>query len=308
MKDMPRSLSCLSHPGLCKSSPSSTAVFRLMPVEDRIQQNRNFPAKMRSPLNIKIHSLPDTIHLIDKVVDQFVEWLAAYQGKTSCHEAGSETKPITIGLSGGRLVGSLFSVLSTRLNRELSNRSELREVLDRCHFFGADERAVAPDHPESNYRLALECLFEATGIKSSNIHRIHGEIGMEKAASQAEAEYRSLFSSTNNEGMIPPMDLVFLGMGEDGHFASIFPGNTEIGGALRHECFYPVIGPKPPPERVTMSLRALLAARHVWVVISGEQKRVTLEAALREDSQLPIATLIQRRPLTTCYLDFPVTH
>lgn len=124
-------------------------------------------------------------------------------------------------------------------------------------LFG-DERCVPPDDPESNYRMCLEVLLSK--VHPASVHRMAGELGPDEAAAAYDAVVRSL----------PGLDLVLLGVGPDGHTASLFPGNP----ALRASGL--VVGvrdaPKPPPERVSLTLEALRSARRVVVLATGADK------------------------------------
>jgi 6-phosphogluconolactonase len=124
-------------------------------------------------------------------------------------------------------------------------------------LFG-DERCVPPDDPESNYRMARETLL--SWIAPASVHRMPGELGPDEAA----AQYESVVST------LAPLDVVLLGVGEDGHTASLFPGNLALEATSR------VTGvraaPKPPPERVSLTLRTLRSARLVLVLATGAGK------------------------------------
>jgi 6-phosphogluconolactonase len=133
-------------------------------------------------------------------------------------------------------------------------------------LFG-DERCVPPDDPESNYWMAHETLLER--VHPGTVHRMPGELGAEAAAELYDGVVRA--SS--------PLDLVLLGIGPDGHTASLFPGNP----ALRATgCAVAVHdAPKPPPDRVSLTLEALRAARRVVVIVTGADKAEALRLAQR---------------------------
>ena len=135
-------------------------------------------------------------------------------------------------------------------------------------LFG-DERCVPPDDPESNYWMAHEALLER--VHPGTVHRMPGELGAEAAAERYDAVVRAA----------SPLDLVLLGMGQDGHTASLFPGNPALrapGGAVA------VHGaPKPPPDRVSLTLEALRSARRVVLVVTGADKAEGLRGARRGD-------------------------
>jgi len=133
-------------------------------------------------------------------------------------------------------------------------------------FFG-DERALPPDDPESNYRLAADTLFAARPDALARVRRMPADAGDAEAAAR---EYGRLLPE--------PLDVLLLGMGEDGHTASLFPGSSAL--AERLAPVVAVIGPKPPARRMTITPRVIEAARDVLVLVAGSAKAVTLARAL----------------------------
>lgn len=135
-------------------------------------------------------------------------------------------------------------------------------------FFG-DERCVPAEHSDSNYRMAKAALFDRITIPSERIHRMQGELADRDAAARAyEAELPSR------------LDLVVLGIGEDAHTASLFPGSPAL--LEDRRLVLPVIGPKPPPERLTLTPPALSAARLCLVLGSGAGKAEPVRRALKD--------------------------
>lgn len=133
-------------------------------------------------------------------------------------------------------------------------------------FFG-DERCVPADHPDSNYRMAKAALLDRVSIPSAQVHRMQGEsLDRDAAARAYEAE------------LPERLDVVVLGIGEDGHTASLFPGAAALGESVRR--VLPVIGPKPPPERLTLTPPALGAARVSIMLASGAGKAEAVRRAL----------------------------
>ena len=135
-------------------------------------------------------------------------------------------------------------------------------------LFG-DERCVLPDHPDSNYRMAREALLDQ--VAPASVHRIPGELGPDEGA----AEYSRIVAQ------LAPLDLVILGVGEDGHTASLFPGDAALnakGWAVGVRS-----SPKPPPERVTLTLPALRGARRVIVLATGAGKAQAVAMAKRQE-------------------------
>ena len=100
----------------------------------------------------------------------------------------------------------------------------------------------------------------------------------------------------------PVLDLVFLGMGEDGHVASLFPNDTEA--FENHAVYRAVTGPKLPPRRITLGYPALIEARAVWVLASGEGKADILRASLTDDNSTPLARVLSSRTHTEIFTDF----
>ena len=137
---------------------------------------------------------------------------------------------------------------------------------------GGDERAVPPDHPESNYGMARETLLAHVSIPTGNVHRIRGEEGARAAARDYEDVLRAFF------GAAPRLDLGLLGMGADGHAASLFPGGRGLDDPSRW--VVPEVPPAPGVERITLTLRALAAASRVVFLVAGASKAPALARVL----------------------------
>lgn len=200
-----------------------------------------------------------------------------------------------VALSGGRIARPFFTAAVA-----LSRR---RGVLwQHVRFFWADERCVPPEHPESNFRLTRESLLDPLNIPAAQIHRIRGEAPPAVAAAEASRELLRLVRE--RVGGQPVLDLVLLGMGEDGHVASLFPGEANAP-APAGAPYRAVVAPKPPPERVTLDYGPLAAAREVWVLVSGEGKAPALQASLAPQGRTPLARVIRSRPHTVIFTDVP---
>lgn len=133
----------------------------------------------------------------------------------------------------------------------------------RWEFFFGDERCLPPFHPERNSFMVREALLDHLPLEAHQVHEIPAELGPEKGAEK----YESLVRNSR------PFDLVLLGLGEDGHTASLFPGQAHPAERL----VVPVHdAPKPPPERVSLNYGALSAARGVLFLVTGESKRQAL--------------------------------
>lgn len=204
-------------------------------------------------------------------------------------------RPYCVGLSGGRIARRFFTELTT-----ISKRRQT--VLGSLHYFWADERCVPPTDPESNFTIARELLFAPLAIPEEQIHRIRGEAPPEAAASQAEAGLRRI-ARANDHGR-PILDAIFLGMGEDGHVASLFPGEPPE--AMANPAVYrPVVAAKPPPHRITLGYQAIADARQVWVLASGPGKEKALRESLSPLGQTPLARVLQSRAHTFIFTDVP---
>lgn len=138
---------------------------------------------------------------------------------------------------------------------------------DRLHVFFGDERAVPLDHPESNYGAAREALLRHVPIPPGQVHPMAADRADRAGAA---AEYDRLLPAA--------LDLLVLGMGGDGHTASLFPGSPAL--AERARRVVPVVGPKPPPERLTITPAVIGAARSVVFLVTGRDKAAVVERVL----------------------------
>jgi 6-phosphogluconolactonase len=185
---------------------------------------------------------------------------------------------LSILLSGGRTPKGFYS----RVSRE-------RLPWEKIFFFFGDERCATP---QSNYRMAREALFRRARIPRRNIFRIQGELPPALAASEYEKTLRDFFKL--KRGAFPSFDLVLLGLGSDGHTASLFPGAPAL--KERHRLVVPVIEKSAdPPERITVTLPVINHAKNVWFLVTGRKKRDILRKVLKRGSRLP-AGLVRPRP------------
>jgi len=135
-------------------------------------------------------------------------------------------------------------------------------------YFG-DERAVPPTHPDSNFAMAQAALFDRVPLPEANIHRMVAEVPDQDAAARA---YEALLPAS--------ISVMVLGIGEDGHTASLFPGSSALNERTRR--VLPVIGPKPPPQRLSVTAPVIEAARLCIVIASGAGKAEPVRRALQE--------------------------
>ena len=207
-------------------------------------------------------------------------------------QLGASTAPFCVALSGGRIARQFFTVV-TRLAQAGGVNFE------RVHFFWADERCVPPTDSESNFAMARDLLLAPLRIPDGQIHRIRGEAPPDQGAIEAEAELRRFAPIEKGQ---PVLDLVFLGMGEDGHVASLFPG--EPAAVLANPAVYRAVkAAKPPPRRITLGYRGLVMAREVCVLVSGEGKAGALRASLLQAAVTPLGRVLGQRAHTRLYVE-----
>lgn len=227
----------------------------------------------------------DAQSLAVAAASRWLDLLAAHHGERFC-----------VALSGGRIARDLFIAVTEEAKARATN-------LNGVEFFWGDERCVQPEHPESNFRAAAELLLAPLGVRKNQVHRIKSETDADFGAAEAEAELCRITPLDPNGQ--PVLDLIFLGMGEDGHVASLFPGEPDKD-STSTTVYRVVIGPKPPPVRITLGYAAIAAAREVWVMASGAGKEEALRESLKPDGRTPLAHVLRARGHTTIFTDLPV--
>jgi 6-phosphogluconolactonase len=169
----------------------------------------------------------------------------------------AERGSCALGLAGGRTPEPVYGELAA------GSSIDWRKV---SVFFG-DERAVPPDHPDSNYLMVHLALLSRVPIPSGNVHRMEAERADREAAAR---EY---------ERSLPPrLDVLLLGMGADGHTASLFPGSAALD--EHHRLVLPVLSSKPPAKRLTITPPVIEATRKVAVIATGEDKALMVARAI----------------------------
>jgi 6-phosphogluconolactonase len=156
-----------------------------------------------------------------------------------------------------------------------------------AEFWFGDERCVAPDHEHSNFRMATEALLSK--IEARAVHRMPGELGPHDGASAYELEMHAVFG----EGNVPSLDLVLLGLGPDGHCASLFPNNPELDVRDRWVAGVEQPGMAPLVPRITLTLPVLDAGARVVFLVSGEDKAEAVARAFsgRPTPEVPASLL-----------------
>jgi len=197
---------------------------------------------------------------------------AAEEVLRDANNAVKERGRFTFALSGGSTPKALFNLLATNARNALP--------WDRMFFFWGDERHVPPTDPESNYRMANEAMLSKVPIPPANVFRVPAENpDAAAAATDYEKNVRKFFHL--EPGAVPKFDLILLGMGPDGHTASLFPGTTGL-----QEKAHLVIAnwvEKLKTHRLTFTLPVLNAARRVAFLVSGVDKAPALKAVLEDN-------------------------
>ena len=227
-----------------------------------------------------IYVFSDAESLAIAFAEDFASWIQSLP---------PEQTQITVALSGGSTPQRLF--------QRWAENQETGIDWKRIHLFWGDERCVAPEDDESNYGTARRIFLENLKIDPGNIHRIRGEDTPESERDRYETEIQEYLIS--NEHETPMFDLIILGMGEDGHTASIFPHQSQF---LTSERICEIAThPQTGQQRITLTGRVLNAAKRVVFLITGENKADVLGQVINQDgeaSRYPVAHI------TSAAIDF----
>ncbi|HEY1268174.1 MAG TPA: 6-phosphogluconolactonase [Candidatus Binatia bacterium] len=215
-----------------------------------------------------------------------VEWMRA------ADEAIARAGRFAVALSGGNTPRALYTELA-------GGEFRSRIAWDRVHFFWGDERCVPADHADSNYRMAYEALLARVPVPTANIHRIETERGTEKAAAAYEAVLRDFFSSSPDT--FPRFDLILLGIGEEGHTASLFPGSPAL--EERDRLVTAVYVEKLKTDRITFTLPMLNSAAEVAFLVAGKSKAAVVKETLRDGADVPAARVAPANGRLSWFLD-----
>jgi len=190
-------------------------------------------------------------------------------------EAVQKRGQFTLSLSGGSTPKGVYSVLAA---------SPLKEKInwEKTHIFWGDERSVVRTHPDSNFRMAKESLLDATGIPPSNIHRVASEEDPMLAAQQYEDDIREFFGIA--DGLFPEFDMILLGMGDDGHTASLFPDSEAL--TVQNRLVVDNFVKKLNTHRITFTFPLINHARNVLFIVSGSTKSKMVKQILENTNTL----------------------
>ena len=208
-------------------------------------------------MNLRVYN--DARELSEAAARMFVE-----EARRRIDESGR----FAVALAGGSTPKVTYEILA----REYGGPEDLD--WSKVHAFFGDERSVPPDHEDSNYRMAREALLSHVPVGS--VHRMRGEMEAREAAALYEKELEEFF------GGPPVLDLVLLGLGEDGHTASLFPDTPALDARDRWAVENPV--EKLNTTRLTLTVPAVDAARKVAFLVAGEGKAEALEEILEGDA------------------------
>jgi 6-phosphogluconolactonase len=214
---------------------------------------------------------------------EHLSWAAATHFEQLARIKTIEKKPFSVALSGGSTPKLLYELLGSPT---FGGRVRWTNV----HLFQVDERCVPPDDPQSNYRMIRQALLASAPLPEENFHRMAAERPeREQSAREYAEELARVLKPAPGE--FPRLDLIFLGMGPDGHTASLFPGSAAL--EERVAWVAPNFAPSLKSYRLTLTLPVLNAAAHVIFLVAGVDKAETLRQVLEgPEGQFP-AQLIQ---------------
>ena len=225
---------------------------------------------MTSPFEAKLEILADPEALSHRVADWLLEMATAKAGI------------FAVSLSGGSTPKQLYERLAEPPYRETFPWS-------RTHWFWGDERFVPHDDALSNYRMVRQALLSRAPIPAANVHPMPTKgLSPEAAASAYERKLKSFYGAERLDPARPLFDVTFLGLGPDGHTASLFPGTAVL--AERDRWVAAVVGIKSE-ARITLTYPALESSRNVAFLVVGKEKRAILGRLCRGDASLPAAHL-----------------
>lgn len=206
---------------------------------------------------------PDPATLATVVADRFLRRV---------HKNVTRHVPVHVSLTGGSMGSAVLSVAA--------DHPRVNEIdWSRVHFWWGDERFMPRGHPDRNETQARIAFLDALPIPQTNIHQVAASDEGYDLDAAAAAYAEELRTFADGDAVSPRFDICFLGVGPDGHIASLFPDRAEI--AVTDLAVVPVRdSPKPPPERVSLTRPVINASERVWLVLTGEEKAPALGLAL----------------------------
>jgi 6-phosphogluconolactonase len=230
--------------------------------------------------NLHIYKNPD--ELANQFAGQLMNWVGNHSGNE-----------FHLAISGGKTPDLLFDILSEKYPDSV--------LWQKVHFWWVDERMVPPTHPESNFGVVQNLLFSKIAFPEENIHRIKGENTPEKEVFSYSAQIQEKLKQQNGW---PVFDLIILGMGDDGHTASIFPDQMEllVSEKICEVATHPVSGQK----RVTMTGKVINSAREICFLVTGSNKAKRIDEIFEqrpEAEKLPANYIKTKKEEPEWYLD-----
>jgi 6-phosphogluconolactonase len=223
-------------------------------------------------------------------------WGIVRERAATLARGGKASPAIRVALSGGETPRRAYELLSSEPYRT-------RFPWESVHFYQVDERWVPPEDPRSNRRMLVEALLGRAPVPERNFHPVDTSLPLpEDGARRYEETLRAAFPDP--AGGVPRFDAVLLGIGKDGHTASLFPGGPDVaerGGAW----VAAIAGGDPPVPRVTLTLPVLCAAAQVIFLVSGREKAHALAGVLSGDPSLPASRVSPARGQVTFLADEP---
>ncbi len=231
-------------------------------------------------MSVRFEVLPSRAALAEAAADRIV---------AAARNAIRHRGRCVLALSGGSTPRLIYPLLAARPRVA---KVDWRRV----EFFWGDERAVPPDHPESNFGLARALLLDhLPSVRADAVHRMPADAAdRESAARDYEADLRRLFDIAPTSVRRPSLDLIWLGMGPDGHTASLFPGSPAIDERRRWVLATTAPATSPVAARMTFSLPLINAARSVLFVVAGADKVTAVHAVRSGSGDLPAARVHAR--------------
>ncbi|MQL72921.1 hypothetical protein Taro_005273 [Colocasia esculenta] len=206
----------------------------------------------------------------DDLTTDFADYVAQLSEQTV-----KERGVFAVAFSGGSLISVMGRLCEAPYNQTVD--------WTKWHILWADERVVGKNHVDSNYKLAKNGLLSKVPVLSSHVHSINDNLTAEEAAAEYEFVLRQLVKTRTvdvcESSDCPKFDLILLGMGPDGHVASLFPGHPAL--EQREDWVtYLTDSPEPPPERITFTLPVINSASNVAIVVTGEAKSMAVHRAI----------------------------
>jgi 6-phosphogluconolactonase len=237
---------------------------------------------------IKIFSTPQA--LAESVALDLVDQIEEIE---EIEEAGKRIAPFTIALSGGSTPKLLFSVLGDQYASSVN--------WNNVHFFWVDERCVPPEDNESNFGMTNEALLSKINIPHGNVHRIKGE---EDPEAEAERYSKEVNDFVRHKNGLPCFNVILLGLGEDGHTASIFPGNLKL--FKSEKISEMAVNPLTGQKRITLTGKVINNSENIYFLVTGKSKVSVVKSILHKEikgKQYPALYVLPEDGRLFWYLD-----